>query len=661
MILPSEIDSYYLDKIRHNPEYNPFSHKFSINKSEKLFQEANEKSVSKNVLDILMHSKYFNERFHLRLTKQLIAEVIEMGLSKESILELFMALLNMQEFLNKRQFDSLRDQSNTISAFDIQNSVEIREENPDNPHNFTAVSETIVELGNLFIPYLNFIGETKSTEPVKKNDSELFDLTEQIFRIINKYYNIKDFYDQCISYNGSIEIKDPSTINFDLGDTELAFYRQISSTVIQNQKMNSWVSCMNDFELERISKVQLLNDCSKNILDSVTSENGYITYKLRERKLEDFEIHVDYLSSLRDYYHFYSKEQLSNFCNLTITDLLRLHAELLLLVYDLYQIGLPKISVDEVELFKHHCLPKISPSSLKEYLLSVSVYNEMQVECFIDLMTLTNKKSANLFASPLLKTSDYFFSFFSLSHPNYPFLVDQWLEQAGETLDKRGKELEKYLKEKLISAKYNGFNEFKLINQNKFKLKNGHYEEIDLLIQTKKSLIIGEVKCVKYPMYPRDSNRILTEIISDASEQLIRKKNFLIQNEEYFSEIYDIKNKTIISVIVLNQPIYSGLIIDGTHHVTDVNVFLSYFRSGKLIYKEIDFINQSEIIKREPYYNSIDEFSECFPSYLKNPPVNIQYRELLEVTDCTHQLDEEITILFKDINPISDERKLHRK
>ncbi len=652
--LPNKIDSKYLKKIRFEAEYYPFSPKYDKALNHELHEKAISEGVSKNVVNIIRLCNYFNENFHLKLSVELASLLREIQLSKKDLRELFIGLINEQELVITQKFKEFLNTTKQLTAFDMENAALIRKDNPNNPQNFTAFSETIVEFANTFFRYLSFDDDKNYIfSGSRKSEDEIFGLLAKILHAVNKYYGIKNHFDGSLFYNGEIEIISDDKVYFNPCLDSLPLIEKACVTMIANQRLNRYEYYERNYKLNPQVKEWMLKDTSPLILNDISIEKGIITYTLRKRTTEDYVIHLDYLVSLHDYYSFYTKEVLEKLGGLTIPKFLQLHTELHLIVYKVYKLGMPKNNVEIVEEFKKNFVPKINGENLKSYLKSVSNCSEQQIEFFLKTITTNHSEKLNLYATHLLKEGDYYyFPLLPALKPNHFFLIDYWLESAGEDLAKRGKVLENYVKSQLALAVQKEFNKFQVINQCDFSF-NKKKQEIDLLIQTKNTLIVGEVKCVKYPMYERNYCSILTKVIAKAVQQVKDKSKFLEDNKEHFSKIYSLNERKIVKVIVLNFPIYCSVEVDDIP-VVDINTFLSYFKSGKMITKALGADDVS-IVNSEAYYTSEDEFCDNFESYLRNNPVLDAYLSQLQITRSSYKVDGLPTIEFNDTNPIADE------
>jgi hypothetical protein len=151
-------------------------------------------------------------------------------------------------------------------------------------------------------------------------------------------------------------------------------------------------------------------------------------------------------------------------------------------------------------------------------------------------------------------------------------------------------------------------------------------------------------------MYERDFYGIITGDLDYAIEQVNRKSQFLIDNQNEFKSSYSLSGRKIIKVIIINYPIFTGLILEEIP-ITDASIFLAYFKSSsltKLSYGE----NNVEELSKTNYYSSEDEFCSNFQNYLLNPPLNKIHSERLEITENSYKVDDLPEIFCRNVNPI---------
>lgn len=203
-------------------------------------------------------------------------------------------------------------------------------------------------------------------------------------------------------------------------------------------------------------------------------------------------------------------------------------------------------------------------------------------------------------------------------------IFDCWIENLSEF--NKGTLFEDYVKETITEAcKQKNF--FSNICQTKkYKGEDGE-QEIDLVWETKNTIVIGECKCIKYSFNSRDiyySNKT----IKKAVEQVKLKTDFLKRNKDCFPKLN--LTKKIVRVVITNYPLYTGLILDDIP-IIDFRVLSSYIEVGynaqglaeKGILKTFNQIN---------FYNTEDEFSDRIEKYITTPDVVETFKKYITTT-----------------------------
>jgi hypothetical protein len=657
MKLPNKIDNDFLNKPRFFPEYYPFSGKYDKKKNEELYKAAVSKGISADALSIIALGDYFHETYFKEIGKELVALHKKINLSHAELRELYVALLNEQELLNNQRYEMHLDVNNIFSAFHRQNAVFVRKDSPDNPQNYTAFSEALIEFGNLFFRYLaNAKEDIIKNQPLEEVD--VFKALADIIHTTNKFYGIKSHYDSCLFRGGEIKLVNPDEIVFDSGKNDLILIEKIAQTIIENQRMNS-LRRADEYFKNANTIPKMPTNLSNRMIGTVIMSKGFATYSLKQRQAQDYLDGLEHEIVLENYYSFYCREPLKKLNNITISKLLTLDSETSHFIYKLYKKEFPNPNIEKRVPFIKNFVPKIKKSVLKGYLKNVSICSDSEIEQYLKMATaeLTSGK-LNLYATQLLSHEDYYyFPYFSATHRNAFFLVDYWLEAASEDMKVRGKALEKELHWKLEKTIRKEYNHFRVIKKSNFQVDKNNKEEIDLLIETKDTLIVGEIKCVKYPMYERDYSKILNSVITDAVEQANRKAGFLTKHQNSFTE-YSLAGKKIIKMVLLNYPIYSGIEIEGVY-VTDLTAFIAYFRSDRMSVWETG--EDNKIINELFYYKSEDEFCNNFPEYLVNNPSTEIYKSQLRVIAASNHVNGLPKIIFTDVTPATEENVLVEK
>ncbi|MEO8933843.1 MAG: hypothetical protein ABI295_06000, partial [Xanthomarina sp.] len=238
MTLPNKTDTNFLNKIRHEGKYHPFSIKYNNQSNDKLYADASSSGASPDTLSIIKLGDYFNTEFHKKLTAALVSLLKQINLPAEEIRQLIIAHLNEQELVIKKKYEPLLDTKEFNKAFDRQFDALIRKNMPDNPQSFVMLSEGAIEFGNLILRYLAVVKHENSSLQTLDEENAI-KLSEKLLRLTNIYYLIKDHYDNCLFNNGRIELTDSGDLVFDLGENDITLLENISVLIIENQRMKS--------------------------------------------------------------------------------------------------------------------------------------------------------------------------------------------------------------------------------------------------------------------------------------------------------------------------------------------------------------------------------------------------------------------------------------
>lgn len=240
MQLENELDKFFLDKIRYEPEYYPFSMKFNTKLNSKLLDEAKNAGISEIILKIIRHGQYFNMEFHASLIKKLQSLLIKINLPQQKLLEFFMAMLNEQDLLIQEKYQKFLKPKELMSSFDRMFAVYFTKDNPNHPQHFTGAVETLVEWANIFLRYIFVTHPIYNSSIAQLDEDALFNLMREIIDTTNRYFGIKNHYDAAIFHNGKIDVAENGTILFDSKSNDLNLLELISKSIIDNQRMKSF-------------------------------------------------------------------------------------------------------------------------------------------------------------------------------------------------------------------------------------------------------------------------------------------------------------------------------------------------------------------------------------------------------------------------------------
>ncbi|SEG16325.1 hypothetical protein [Parabacteroides chinchillae] len=363
---------------------------------------------------------------------------------------------------------------------------------------------------------------------------------------------------------------------------------------------------------------------AKKRIKNCSVENGYLKYKLSDgQDKEEISHGMNMQASLNAYYEFLKKVPFSAYGNLDIDKVFFMFNLVSYLFTVASKLQIPETAIMEKERFYSYPF-RIAKRDLIEYLKIRAGFSSGEIHSFLSLLEYDGTGYLNLWNTPFLcQGADYLFTLLPLTFPMTYNLIDYWLEKGGISLKDRGKHLEQYIIKKLISGRPKQTFPYIVIEQKKFRIDGGKSEEIDLLISMDSTLIVAEVKCIRYPMEVRDYHNALKRL-KEGCSQAQRKKEYIKNNHEHFCNLIgDYKDKTILGVVITNYPLFSGFLRLGIP-IVDAHSFESYFTGGSILcrsaFQEGDkHVNQVE--GAQPLYMTNEEFNKNINHYLMHPPV----------------------------------------
>lgn len=626
-----------IKKIKGDPRFNPFNDRFDYDYIHAVLKHCLD-DYGSDIRTKIMSMPAYNQ-YYLELKRLSTKYIVANGLSKNSTLETIITLANRDFYLISQL---------TSDAYKINEDVDF-----DKMTNISFYSR-IPEMGLINAQAgleANHDGLNVILNQMKKNilysgdQNVLFENIDGIFRLLgfsNIYSVTKSSYDTGVwenydfSYNDikrELLIKCPNNQNQE--------FHAIGQFRLERNLFSSKMVILQAFKeksdfYKLISKESLKKRKPKR-LKSVTLTKGVLTYKLangieKESVLKELINFAD----ITTYYSFIRNETLPNFEKTNLYDVFLIYSEIQCLFERAHKIKKEE-DTDPLISFEAYQL-KIEKHNLINYVFLKTRYSRLQIKQIVELIS-DNNTYYNVWERPFIQSDQFLLPvLLPLLSPNTLRLTDFWLEKGGFDLDRRGTMFEKYIK----SVIHNSVNKkgyfVRVIDEEIFRLDNGAFEEIDLLVELKNIILIGEVKCIKFPFSPRDFHN-MNKRLSDGALQLDRKINFLNKNQKFFESKIDFTKK-IVPVVVTNYPIFSGIRINQIP-VFDISLLENYFVSGSL--KRGKFSDDGKKTKLEEvgttnfYYNNEEEMSNNLKAFLQKPfPVHEKikdvYREETQIT-----------------------------
>lgn len=646
-------ENWLLNKFKSDKKYNPFNDSYDLEDSLNTFSRTiqRDKNITFDKEDpITLISSYWFNKYYKMLYNDLNRAILNTTGNKDILIARVMSALNRDVYVLR---NSTIDKRNEVKNFIFEDMVKFKVKSSIDTFGNVDVQSLVdvsVDILNIFLNYIRYID--KPEEKKSKTDIEQRREILIIIRICNLIYNVKNAYDTAVWENGyvfydkiseKLEVKYKNSdyvITTRSGDFRLR--RNIFGAIMQFYEL--WNGDNNFQNLIKKNYELLRKD---KILYKIRYNQGKLSFQFRSG-IDKEALLLNEVSqvNLDVYYSFIDNKLLPKLDNLNLSMLILMFSEIQLIFKRIldYKIDNTEINkIEDLEKFSY----KIHENEMIKYLSLKTNFSDNQIKQFLKLLTYSGGRY-DLWKRPLIKVQDYYStSILIISEANILFLVDEWLSLGGYSLEKRGKLFEEYIKqdltEDLQEKKYN----FKIANKNKFRNLAGNFEEIDLLLNTKHSLIVGEIKCITYPLEPRDYNNAL-ERLRKGAQQIIRKSKFIQDNiREFSNDIGTIENKEIIKLVITNYPFFSGMKIDDVV-IVDFFLLKAYVNTGKLVKMKVESnkgkVTTSKDHNIEVFYDNEDDFSRNIKQYMENAPSINELRELFYI--------ESKKITFDDVKPV---------
>lgn len=636
-------------KLQGNPKYNPFNKNYTPNELED-FIEKHKKDDDVDIYGISIASTTTSYNLFYTEIMSYIKDKAQLASNNYwDIIRTLLTLANRDYYLLNRMavFDKSVSSIYQMANLEVESSIE-------HFHKMNVISaiENSIDISNIIINVLRHsIDSSKGCLILEENKTAE---VVRMYAAANILHYIKESYDTALWENGYI-ITDDNCYYVKYIDEEYPIARRIGD-IRMNNNILGILNIIEDLaeENKAFNETLFMKKRKTQILQNAWIDSkGYIKYSLKQEtnNAKSESLYAMAISELNTYYPFISGETFNSINDLCLDDLVIMFSKLAILISNIND----KYMADGIDDKKiSNFLYKIKVRELLHYLKETTEFCKKQIESFFELIesNFENKARINLWSRPVLRVGDtFYFLSVNIIAPNFAFLVDDWLDSIGYDLKKRGTDFERYIKKELDKCLSQQDFYFKIPDKSKFYINEKDYEEIDLLINLKSIVIIGEVKCIKYPIDSRDSYNNLNRL-RDASEQIKRKANYIWENRNFFiNDFESIENKKIIKVIITNYPIFAGTIVEGIP-VIDYYLFDSYIRSGKLTHfakirseDNSSWDDTSEVIS---YYSCEDEFCANFGEFIYRPLSISEIRNNLSMKSRELTLPESSIHIFQD-------------
>lgn len=630
--------------------FNPFNAKFDADKLKCYIEQVDLISDDDRYAKTIAESAELYNFYYKEYTEKIKNEIKKANISIEEVIMTVFSMANADCLKLSKELTKNK------SIINLVNMAHLQVDSPEQQFgkmNIIGAVEGQVDYINTMINIIRHVVPDKENKlSVHSSQVHKSKEIEEGYKIANLLYYIKESYDVALWEDGYIK-KRENKIYVKYIDEKYLLAKHIGYLRTNNNILGGVVG------LEELSNNNIFHNLyfmtgrSSYIIGEVwLDEKEYIQYSLikKENNYEDDIAYVLARTEIDMYYPFIYREKMQELNQLSINDMMIMFSMLSKLIEKIihaktnkYQ-KMPLISI------------KIEEKEIIKFLRATTTYSKSQIEKFLEINTnkMDGKYRINLWKKLLLSINKtYFLLISAIAAPNYSYLTDSWLDAAGVDLTDRGSKFEKYIKKSLEeSLGKKGFTYY-IPEINKFKNKNGEFEEIDLLINLKDIVILAEVKCIRYAMECRDINNNM-KTIQKAASQVKRKADFINRYKEELQDVTrNIEGKNIIKVIITNYPIFAGTTVDDIP-VIDFYLFNSYFLSGKLTNVAVSSGNIKEIPK-ESYYSNESEMCKKLEKFLYAPPsINVLKKKLKleekKLTDSREKIQ-----IFQDFPCVIDE------
>ncbi|SDK43373.1 hypothetical protein SAMN05421823_102723 [Catalinimonas alkaloidigena] len=625
-------------------EANPFSDNFDKKKAfESIIKELakdrlfNDESLK--MLETLNVAEALHETFK-KVFNFLKIHIFRSSISIDDLFNYSIASFNRELLIVSK---NISESTSNLDIINLQDYFKHKSESIDpsiGKINTGLALESNLDGVGILLNYARYFKDEEINESESREDIETIGDIFRMQVVSTFYFVLKNEYDRCVWRDGYSSLSGRKIQFSSLNREELlldniGFFRMQQYALAFDLKTKALIQ-NNELLGKRILEQSLLNK-RKSHISSIEVNEGYINYELSDGiDAEDTYFDVSNVNFLGAFYSFLENYPLPNFTNLTLYDLNALFDVLQSLLRKAMNIKIVDDSVFAIKDFQK--LPyKIKRKALIKYLISRTTYTEVQVSEFIDLVKNESQSRINFWEYPLVEVNDDLLCpILPIVYSNNIVLIDRWLEDGGVDLDTRGKLFEKKIINKLKDALDEKGYDYSIPDKAIFKLEDGSFEEIDFVVNLKHICVFGEVKCIKFPLGPRDEHNALKRL-RDGAVQINRKSSFVIKNIDKFkSDIGDIERKEILTIVVTNFPNFSGRIFDNVA-IVDYVMLSSYFNSGKLSTfiasksERDDFL--IKVVSEKVHYKSEEDFSKNMKSYFFSPPAIDELRGLFEYTN----------------------------
>lgn len=621
------IENSFADKVRKNKIKSPLREDFSIenwNKAIKITE------FDKNLYEagLYFHSQLNCIRDHL---KQI--NTVPTSLSHKDYLKFFVGISNRNTKVSLENLKKIMKEKES-TVLDI-NFHAIQSANNPLGNLYTLNEISTLSVDGIFYNVLSHLKEISIKSESKTSQKDIFEIIHSENLLSQLYFSYEQYWNSILYEQITFKINNNQVYLND--NPEI----MISSVINENRnsKLRSNHIILNHKEYkEEIKDIAYLvynnNKISISAFSELDSDHQLnIVHCLTSFYLDET---INFIPNTLPNFNFNLDEVISVFCQLSSLS----YGVIRNLSSDT---AIEPNTCNKIKSFnKAFNIKKLS----KILALSIGIDESKTIQ-IIEFLTFTSKPSSgprtDLWRSPIVKINEdqCIFVLEPLLHPVGLRCFEGWMAKANVDISQKGAPFEKYIKNQIkeLLEKNNYIDESHFFERDTISI-DGEKEEIDLLFKIGNLIILGEAKCI----VTTDSAKSIwntLEIIKHASEQALRKINFVSKNfKKICSSLdwdYDENLDYNFNPIVL---ISNGFGVGNSFFgvpIIDHTILFSYFKKDRI---SLISTESGEDLTYAKLYSSSDELQKNFSYYTFKPPaievykICVKYLEPLQLISC---------------------------
>ncbi|GAB3793974.1 hypothetical protein GCM10028819_06550 [Spirosoma humi] len=607
-----------LERLMGSKEFDPFNENYSPDKILEFFKNIKDDgNINVKNINTVGSTIYLNN-IYLLLIKETEDSIRKAGLSYVDVQKFLIAFANRTNVVSHykllKYFKESYAKGSRINFEDMAGYKIITSNSEAELSSLHSQSIECINQAQRIISKCEYCPDSSMQE------NNVFGYYHKVFESGNYAYILKDVYEGAV-WDGGFLLNDNRNYSITLRfyNATIQYLKRIGELRLQRVVAGQLAQIRDDV-LIRSNLYQIYHNIKNGKYISVTDViDGEIFTKiqpLQERIDSPFNNYLGYIAAMATFYPFLQSTdtKLSNFAGLTLNDVQILLSEISHILSEAIGIASVKyanVETIETDLKKH--LFRVKKERLHSSLIKVTPFNAAQIDSFLHNFTLISTSTIDYWRTPIVSEEDYYiFLAEPLTSQNKIYLTDYILQMGSIKMVNRGADLEVFIKDNINELLKGKGYFYKILKQKKFKVSRNKTEEIDLVLITKHTVIIAEVKCVASVVDSRSSFNAKKQL-KRGIEQVKRKTQFITENINVLADSFgEISDKDIFSIVITNIPNFTGLIYDDVP-IIDIVALNNYFGMGELVIQ-----SQNKIIR---YYSNEEEFSKNIRKFLSRPPV----------------------------------------